>query len=108
MAHLPEYRDKYEEDGCDYDVEEEGEDDMKDNGKDEDNQRRESIVVLTWMIYSIFGSSPILATEALLVDVVVVDVVLPPMTTAGGLGKILMLNKWKICLSCFTFLDDKV
>ena len=40
------------------------------------------------MTYSIFGPSPILATDALLVGfaVVVVVVVLPPMTTAGGLG----------------------
>ena len=38
------------------------------------------------MTYSIFGPSPILATDALLVGFsVVVVVVLPPMTTAGGL-----------------------
>ena len=43
------------------------------------------LVVFTWMKYSIFGAAvPILATEVLLVGLVVVAI-LPPMTTAGGL-----------------------
>ena len=41
------------------------------------------------MTYSIFGPSPILATEALLLDLALVVLVVnwPPMTTAGGLGE---------------------